>query len=186
MSMAGCGTRVAGHPPTLVYVIDYSESTATIRREQLGQMFAELESMADDDNVVIYRMGSETEEVFTGQLGDAGVDGIMETVKSDLVHSDPKRGTDFSRMALTLLAFSQTFSGKEYRLRIMTDGGNDALDAESIQAYHRAANLLTQDKRLASVVFYGVRPPYRRAVRTAFGAAGGRLQLLRKGQVIDQ
>lgn len=186
VALIGCGPDHSGPAPTYVYVVDYSGSTAAGRKQQLGQMLAELESAPDDTNVVIYRMGSETEEVFSGPLGDAGTDALVGTLKRDLMGSDSVKGTNFAKMANALLAFSKRFKAESYRLRIMTDGGNYFTDAASLHSYHEAASLLSSDKHLSSVVFYGVQPQFRRGIRDAFGNAGQKLQLLDQGQVTSE
>jgi len=103
VALIGCGPDHSGPAPTYVYVVDYSGLTAAVRKQQLGQMLAELESAPDDTNVVIYRMGSETEEVFSGPLGDAGTDALVGTLKRDLMSSDSVKGTNFAKMASALL-----------------------------------------------------------------------------------
>ena len=145
-------------------------------------MLAELESAPDDTNVVIYRMGSETEEVFSGPLGDAGTDSLIGTIKRDLMSSDSVKGTNFAKMANALLAFSKGFKGQSYKLRIMTDGGNDFTDAASLRSYREAASQISSDKRLSSLDFYGVQPQFRQDIRSTFISAGSKLQILNQDQ----
>jgi len=168
MFLGGCARPRPEVPPTYVYVIDWSGSTAAVRRKQVGLMVQELESVPENAEVVIYRMGSETQEVFSGPLGDEGVDALVHTLKKDLLVTDAVEGTNFCKMAEALSGFSRRFKGTNYKLWIMTDGGNDATDAASMRRLRREAEIITGDKRLSSITFYGVLPKYRRSIRQLF------------------
>jgi hypothetical protein len=182
---AGCGSDHTKPSSTYVYVIDYSKSTTNIRKQEIGQMLAELEAASDDTTVVIYRMGYETQEIFSGQLGDAGTDTLLGTLKRDVVTSDPVLGTNFAKMATALVAFSKDFKGSSYNLRIMTDGANDFSDAKDVHIYHEGAATLAHDQRLQSLRIYGVLPEFRQEIRQAFGAAGAKLQIINEDQSLD-
>ena len=181
--LMGCGHAKSGPTPTYVYVIDYSGSTAATRKQQLGLMFAELESAPEETNVVIYRMGSDTQEIFSGPLGDSGTDTLIGPLKRDVLTSDAVRGTIFAKMTTALVAFSKTFTGTSYKLRVLTDGGNDYLDAQSLKAYREGAITISRDKRMSSIIFYGVQPEFRQQIRTAFGSTGPKLQILSQDQI---
>jgi hypothetical protein len=183
--LSGCGSKTSGPPLTYLYVIDYSKSTSAFRKQEVGQMLAELEAAPDNSNVVIYRMGFETEEIFSGQLGDAGTDSLIGTLNRDVVTSDPKNGTNFAKMTDALLSFSREFKGDHYKVRIMTDGANDFSDLKNLKTYHANASLLALDSRISSLRFYGVEPAFRHDIRRAFGAAGCRLQIINQDQTLD-
>jgi hypothetical protein len=182
---AGCGSEHSKSATTYVYVIDYSKSTTNIRKQEIGQMLAELEAAPDDTTVVIYRMGYETQEIFSGQLGDAGTDTLLGTLQRDVVTNDPVLGTNFAKMATALVAFSKDFKGSSYNLRIMTDGANDFDDAKDVHFYHEGTATLAHDQRLQSLRIYGVPPEFRQEIRQAFGAAGAKLQIINEDQSLD-
>jgi hypothetical protein len=183
--LSGCGDDHENQ--AYVFVVDYSASTAEIRQRQLGVMLAELENVSDDAHVVIYRMGSTTEEVFGGPLGDEGLDTITSTLMRDVSTSDPLGGTNFARMSQALQAFSKSYGGRGYVLRVLTDGANDFVaDRDNLRAYKAAAAEVCADRRLSSIVFYGVKPGFRENVRAIWGSPPSRLDVLTQDQLIGQ
>jgi len=186
VAVFGCGPDHPGPAPTYVFVIDYSASTEANRKQQLGQMITELESVPDDTNVVIYRMGSETEEVFAGSLSDAGTDAVVGVLKRTLLTSDSVKGTNFAKMAAALANFARRFKGQTYKIRVMTDGGNDFKDANSLRAYRQAAMMVSMDRRLSSLVFCGIQPEFRQTIRSVFAAASDRLEILGQDQTFSE
>lgn len=166
-----------------VYVADWSGSTAPIRRRLLGATLAEIESLPPGTRVMVYRMGSSTQEVYDGGLGESGTDALAAALARDALPSDPKRGTDFPRMTQALATFSRSFTGSRFLVRVLTDGGDDRAGDRKAQAeYRRAASELCADRRLAELAFVGVGPGFREGIRQAFGTAGARLRLLGPGE----
>lgn len=162
-----------------VYVVDWSGSTAPVRRRLLGAALAEQESLPAGARVVVYRMGSSTQEVYDGVLVGGGTDAVAAALARDALPSDAKGGTDFPRMAQALAAFSRSFAGRRLLVRVLTDGGDDrAGDRKAQETYRRAASALCADRRLADLAFVGVGPGFREAIRRAFGKAGARLRVL--------
>ncbi len=187
---AGCGPSGARSLPPAdcyVYVVDWSGSTAEARRTLLGAVLAELEGVPEGTRVVAYRMGSDTQEIYDGTVGDEGVDGVASAFRRAALASDPVPGTDFPKMAAALLKFSRSFPARGYAVRVLTDGGDDrAWDPASSHAYRRDGAALCADPKLAEIAFVGVAPGYREGIRRAFGKAGAKLSILVRGQSLSE
>lgn len=174
-------------PTAYAYVVDRSGSTAAVRRRLLGTALAEIEGLPPGTRVVLFRMGSRTEEFYDGATGDAGADGIAARLAEGALPSDGEPGTDFPAMAKSLAAFSRAFAGRRLLVRVLTDGGDDrARDAAAQASYRRDAAALCADPRVAEVAFWGVRPGFHEGVRRAFGKAGTRLRILGPGQELGR
>ena len=166
------------------FVVDYSKSTEKSRRSELGLMVHELDEAPPGASVVVYRMGSKTQEIFSGVVGPETEDQIIQAAMLDLRESDPKTGTDFADMADALAHFCDGHPGQQLRLRVLTDGGNDfAGDAHRLHDYRAAANCISANRNLDSLVFQGVDPGYREAIRKVFGKAGSKLEIRTQGQL---
>jgi hypothetical protein len=166
-----------------VYVVDWSGSTAPSRRRLLGAIVAEVEALPPGTRVVLYRMASETQETYDGDVSAGTVDGIAAALAADAQGSDGRDGTVFADMARALRAFSHSYSGGSFAVRVLTDGGDDnAAVPASAAAYRLEASRLCGDRRLADIAFYGVGPGFREGIRGAFSAAGPRLRILRLGE----
>ena len=181
---AGCGSPNA-HPPTYVFVVDYSASTADIRRKELGAMLSELETVSDGATIVVYRMGFDTQEIYSGPIDDTAIDTVTTTLERDTTKSDPTLGTDFAKMAEALEAFTKRFNGYTCLVRVLTDGGNDfSGDQSNMKTYRQAAGAVCADKRIASLTFFGIKPGFREELRSVWGSAGSRLEVLGQDQLV--
>lgn len=175
--LSGCSDS---HAPkeAFVYVIDYSGSTESMRRGQVSTVVAELETAPLDSLVTVLRMGSSTEEIYSGKLDDTGVDSITETMIHDTAHSDPKKGTNFAKMAEALKATCDRYASYSLAIRVLTDGADDfKWDPTSRKAYLSAAKTVATRSNLRGISFIGVQPPYREDVRNAFSVAGEKLTI---------
>lgn len=182
---AGCGSP--GESLTYVYVVDYSGSTAGSRQQQLGVMLAELEGVPENTWVVVYRMGSDTQEVYSGPIGDTGLDSLTSMLTRDVALTDPVGGTDFAAMSEALVEFGNRFRGSQYHVRILTDGANDfAMDETNAKAYNAAAAKVAADERLTSLIFYGIEPGFRESLRATWGASSAPIEILTSDQMIGE
>jgi hypothetical protein len=178
---ACCGERAPAYE--CLYVVDYSASTERERARQFGAILSDLESAPEGTEVRAYRMGSSTQEFYSGTIGDEGADPVAVALRQEALGSDPAKGTDFAEMAEAVAGFCRSFKGKELRVRVLTDGGDDyATDRKVRERYRKAAAEICADGRVSSIIFYGVRPRYRQDVRAAFSKAGNRLRVLDLGQ----
>jgi hypothetical protein len=185
--LGGCASELPGHGPTYVFVIDYSKSTDDIRRQEVGVMLAELEDAPRDSTIIVFRMGYTTEEIYAGPLGDTGIDTLTSTVMREVSKSDPTPGTNFAEMAKALEAFGLSGRSDCYNLRILTDGANDFTDSKAnVMEYGEAAAKVAENPHLSSLIFYGVKPGYREALRSIWGKAGSRLRILSQDQMIGE
>lgn len=161
-----------------VFVIDFSGSTQGFRRTELGLMLQDLDAAPQGASVVVYRMGSKTQEIFSGHVGEETADEIIQTAMRDLEASDPKAGTNFADMANGVATFCRLHPQQKLHIQVLTDGGDDfANDPKSVHMYREAAKSIASSKNLDSLIFQGVAPGYREGIRQAFASAGQKLQI---------
>ena len=184
---AGCNmsSRSDGTSVSHAYVIDYSASAADQRQRQLGVIAAELESADPDTSVTVFRMGAETDEAFSGSLSGTSVDSLIGSLQKETARPDPRKGTSFAKMAEALCAYLQRQTGV-VRVEVLTDGGNDALDPESLRRYTQAVMAVASSPHLESISFIGVRPGLREALRRDWIRAGKKLKILALGQSVSE
>lgn len=169
----------------LILVKDYSGSSAQASKHQDAEVVLALDNAPPHTHLDLFRMGATTEEIFSGSLDDASTESITKTLKQETDLADDRKGTNFAKMAEAVSKAAASSRAKVVRVEIFTDGGDDFLDPGSVARYRKAASAICKDQRLAPVIFSGVRPEYREAIRTAWKDAGNKLQILTADQLGD-
>ena len=169
---------------TLIIVDDYSASTESNRQRELGQIAVELEAAQPNTSVVLFRMGSTTEEIFAGLLDETSTETVVKTVKDETTRSDPKKGTNFAVMAEAVANYVDSCKADRIQVQILTDGGDDfKSDPANSRRYHKAADRICSDSRVASITFIGVQTGFREDLRSVWSKAGAKLRLLSASEV---
>ena len=161
-----------------IYVIDRSDSTGGTRQNQIDSVVVELDSVPLGTHLTIYRMGSTTEEVYSDDLNDTGIEALKNTLMNDAKASDPVKGTNFNLMTQAVARRVASSKAKEIHIRLLTDGADDFTgDPKNQAAYEKAAKEVCSDKRVRSIVFAGVKPGFREAIRRNWGNSASPLQI---------
>lgn len=166
------------------YVFDKSKSAFDLQQKALGAGIAEMEQLPPDTIVTVAVMDSETHEIYSGPLGDTGLQTIIAAVRSEFAKPSRKRGTDLGGMFAWVCSKTQR-DKNVHHVRIFTDGGDDYAKVRSNQvAYARAVKEFAGDVQLADVVIHGVRPGLREPLLARMIGLSSKLRILTPDQLI--
>jgi len=180
---AGCNQSGQSQKTAIHYVLDGSGSVAATTDQEIAAMVIEIESAPVDAEITVSVMASKTIEIFSGSLANTEPYEIARIARSALASPDPVKGTDLSAMAVAVYNWTTRTDAKVLKVRVMSDGGDDfAKDPKRAKAYTYVASKIVKDKRVASLIFHGVKVGYREPIRAHFGELGPKLKILSAGE----
>lgn len=183
MSGAACNQGNPSAKTATHYILDGSGSVAMTTDQEIAAMMIEMESAPVDAEITVSVMASKTIEIFSGSLANIEPFEIARIARSALASPDPVKGTDLSAMAVAIYGWTTRTDAKVLKIRVMTDGGDDfAKDPKRAKTYSYVASKIVKDKRVASMVFHGVKVGYREPIRSHFGGLGSKLKILSSGE----
>lgn len=185
LMMAGAACNQSGHSQKMAihYVLDGSGSASETTDQEIAAMVIEMESAPLDADITVSVMASKTIEIFSGSLAQTEPIEIARIARSALASPDPVKGTDLSAMAVAVYKWTTRTDAKVLKVRVMSDGGDDfGKDPKRAKAYSYVASKIVKDKRVASMIFHGVKVGYREPIRAHFGELGAKLKILSAGE----
>lgn len=183
LACVGCNQGSPAGKTAVHYILDGSGSVAMTTDQEIAAMVIEMESAPVDAEITVSVMASKTIEIFSGSLANTEPYEIARIARSALASPDPAKGTDLSAMAVAVYNWTTRTDAKVLKIRVMTDGGDDfAKDPKRAKEYSHFASKIVKDKRVASVIFHGVKIGYREPIRAHFGELGAKLKILSAGE----
>ena len=166
--LAGCAPKLPKEGTGYAFLVDRSGSMSPAAKEAaVRRTLYEVDGLPDGARVTVFRIGARTEEIFSGEVGEFELADLATTLRRHV--SRPARHTNLPRAFAAAASWCARSPG-EKRLRFLTDGMNDALDAASVKRMRDAAAAITK-ARPKEILFHGVRAGYREPLRTLLPSA---------------